>query len=80
MSGQGFFRTLSAIGYGVNGVAKGLKDAADQKQTEEDRAYLRDQRARQQKLQGEEDTLRASMKTAAAPAAVEPVEIGRAHV
>lgn len=75
MSGAGIFRTLSAIGYGVNGVAKGLRDAADQKQTEEDRAYMRQQRERQQKVQGEEDTYRASMRDAAKPAAVEPVDV-----
>lgn len=75
MSRRGFFQTLSAIGYGVNGVARGLKDASDQKQVEEDRAYMRQQRERQQKLQGEEDAYRVSMRDAAKPAAVEPVDI-----
>lgn len=75
MSGRGFFQTLSAIGYGVNGVAKGLRDAEDRKQSEEDRAYMRQQRERQQRLQGEEDAYRVSMRDAAKPAAVEPVDI-----
>lgn len=58
---------------------KGQQDEADAQADREakarDRSFLDQQRERQQKLQGEEDAYQASMRDAAKPAAVEPVDI-----
>ena len=68
-------RSLSALGYVTNGVARGLQDVEDQKRIEEDRAYMREQRDRERRLQAENDGYRTSMQAAAKPAAVEELTV-----
>lgn len=75
-------RTLGAIvgtiGAGMSGYARGKRDYESDQAFKEDRDFQRGQRARMVKYQGEEDTLRDSLK-AAGSSGKSPAEVARAQ-
>lgn len=75
-------RTLGAIvgtiGAGMSGYARGKRDYESDQAYKEDRDFQKGQRARMVKYQGEEDTLRDTLK-AAGSSGKSPAEVARAQ-